>query len=156
MAVSGQSLRKFWAAYAVAKKQYHCYNYLNGNHSRGYAYVSMGGKRYTAHRYSLEMKLGRPIRDGMLACHHCENPYCINPHHIYEGTNSENSQDAHDYGRHKNTNYARGERNHNTKLTQEQRQELKDMYATGEWSQKQLAKEFGVSQVAVCKILKEV
>lgn len=47
-----------------------------------------------AHRYSLELKLGRQIAEGMVAMHSCDNPRCCNPHHLSEATYAANSEDA--------------------------------------------------------------
>jgi hypothetical protein len=46
-----------------------------------------------AHRYSLEMKLGRPIAAGMCACHKCDTKCCVNPDHLYEGSHADNMAD---------------------------------------------------------------
>jgi hypothetical protein len=53
-----------------------------------------GGKYIWIERDVLEQKLGRPIKDGMLACHTCGNELCIEPEHLYEGTYSSNAKDA--------------------------------------------------------------
>jgi len=55
-----------------------------------------GGKvrQRLAHRLSLELALGRPLAPGMLACHTCDNPGCIRPSHLYEGSPRANHQDA--------------------------------------------------------------
>lgn len=50
------------------------------------------GHRY-AHREALEQKLGRPIKPGYGALHHCDNPPCIEPVHLFEGTNADNVHD---------------------------------------------------------------
>lgn len=55
----------------------------------GYPKV-MGGR---ANRLVLESVLGRPLRPGMMACH-TDNPRCIRPAHLYEGTASQNMRDA--------------------------------------------------------------
>lgn len=63
----------------------------------GYGRFGLGGKgagTCLASRYILEMILQRPIRPGLLACHHCDNPSCVRPSHLYEGTYSENLRDA--------------------------------------------------------------
>jgi hypothetical protein len=58
------------------------------------------GTRYVgAHRVVLELKLGRPIKPGYLACHTCDNPLCCNEDHLWEGTPSENQQDMKRKGR---------------------------------------------------------
>lgn len=58
----------------------------------GYATIPRLGP---AHRVALEIKLGRPLRRGRIACHTCLNKWCGNPAHLYEGTYSQNSSDAH-------------------------------------------------------------
>lgn len=59
-----------------------------------------GKKLASAHRYSLELHLGRSIKNGFNVLHTCDTPLCVNPEHLYEGTQKENNKDA----------YARGHR----------------------------------------------
>ena len=65
-----------------------------GTHMNKYASVGVRGGRYQAHRLALERKLGRPIKKNRMACHHCDNPRCVNPSHLYEGTIKSNWKDA--------------------------------------------------------------
>lgn len=63
--------------------------------SRGYGRFTFGvGNILIVSRVVLANKLGRPIADGMLACHVCDNPPCCNERHLYEGTVSDNASDA--------------------------------------------------------------
>ncbi len=51
------------------------------------------------HRLVLAEKLGRPIRSGFHALHICDVTLCINPAHLYEGSHSQNIQEAWDRGK---------------------------------------------------------
>lgn len=68
----------------------------------GRANASGAQKNEKAHRASLSFYLGRDLLPGMKACHTCHNPSCINPIHLYEGTQKNNEQDKILAGRHAN------------------------------------------------------
>lgn len=99
-------LDRFWAK-VEKKSPTECWEWTAGT-SKPYRYgVFHPRKPLTvgAHRFSLELKLGRPIKPGMYACHTCDYPPCVNPNHLYEGTHQDNVNDAVRRDRHK-----RGER----------------------------------------------
>ena len=60
----------------------------------GYPKKEVAGKTWRENRWVLTQKLGRSILPGMLACHTRDNPACINPEHIYEGTLQDNYRDS--------------------------------------------------------------
>jgi HNH endonuclease len=63
-----------------------------GKHHTGYSVLNHKRKQYRAHRMSYLLFVG-PIAEGMLICHHCDNRACINPNHLYQGTDQDNVND---------------------------------------------------------------
>ena len=82
----------------------------------GYGRMAVNGKQKLVHRVSYEISIG-PIPDGLLILHHCDNPPCINPSHLFLGTKRDNSDDKVRKGRHRG---APGIRNRKNKLTETQ------------------------------------
>lgn len=115
----------------------------------GYGAFKILGTAYKSHRVALEYKLGRKINKGMQSIHSCDNRRCCNPNHLREGTNSDNMRDKAERGR---VN-VRGEKNPRAKLNRADVAAIRDRYAAGGVSQQKIADEYGVSQVAISKIV---
>ncbi|WP_223643966.1 HNH endonuclease [Corallococcus sp. EGB] len=67
-------------------------------HLRGYGVFTANGKHLRAHRVAWELTNG-PIPEGVLVCHHCDNPGCVRPDHLFLGSNADNNADRDSKGR---------------------------------------------------------
>lgn len=73
-----------------------CLVWTGGADENGYGLFRPNGRRgptTRAHRWSLERELGRPIGEGLFACHTCDVPACVLFDHLYEGTAQDNADD---------------------------------------------------------------
>ena len=114
-------------------------------HRDRHGYGVRGGR--LAHRVAWELARG-PIPAGLSVCHHCDEPACVNPEHLFVATHAENMADRGRKGR-----AARGERNGRAKLTAEQAAAIR---ARAGESHRSLAREFGVDRTTVRDIVRGV
>ena len=76
-----------------------CWMWVGALNSRGYGSFRFNGKSVSSHRFSYLYFKGE-IPNGMIICHECDNPACVNPEHLWVGTHLDNSNDKHNKGRH--------------------------------------------------------
>jgi hypothetical protein len=104
--------------------------------ANGYGKVGIGHKAFYAHRLSwLEYRGSIPKK--MYVLHSCDNPGCVNPDHLFIGTQADNLRDMHNKGR---SNHPRGEQHSRARLTEK---DVRDIRAS-ELSYTKLARLYGV------------
>jgi len=122
-----------------------CWEYQGQCDPKGYGRFSMGRAKVLAHRAAWILRHG-PIADGLMVCHHCDNPPCVNPAHLFLGTAADNNADRHAKGRTRN-GVLHGEAHGRAVLTEADVRTIRSL--GGVVKQRDLADRFGVSQSAI-------
>lgn len=153
-------LERFWEK--VVKDKDGCWLYCGRMAKPKYRFIAIGGggsKMVLAHRYSYQIHHGE-IGEGLYICHKCDVRNCVNPDHLYAGTHEQNTQDNKD-----RNNYGAGVKRvikqrpirsvykHGRALSKDHQVQLRDEYATGKYTQTQLAYRFNITQSTVSAIV---
>lgn len=153
---------RFWAKTAPAESgcvEWKAARGKNPNGTLGYGQFFMGSRHgasrrmHAAHRVAWTLVCGE-IPPGMRVLHKCDNQACVNPNHLFLGTQLDNVKDMLSKGR-KNT--ARGERQGSAKLQAEQVSQIRSEYKKNarfpdEGSSLALAQKYGISRGTVSDI----
>jgi len=138
-------LDEFWS-WVDVRSPSECWNWKRGRDRAGYGAFSNNGKRHLSHRHSYELCVD-PIPPGHYVCHKCDNPPCCNQNHLFAGTHADNVADKVRKGR-----QCRGETRPTASLTDRQASQVRVEYATGMFTQQQVADRFGVDVSVVQRI----
>lgn len=136
---------RFWEK---VKKTDYCWIWQAGK-QHGYGVFSIDGKPQKAHRVAWFLTHGYYPEPPYQVNHRCNNPPCVNPEHLYEGTAKQNQQDSIIAG----TIYFKKGHKINAKLTQEDADKIRELWSTGKYTRRRLVNIFGVSQPTISNIL---
>ncbi len=131
------------------KKPSGCWEWNGTIEKRGYGVLEINGRQWRAHRYSY-VRTNGPVSDTLIICHRCNNRLCVNPDHLYAGTDRDNGRDAAKAGSHKGT------RNGRAHLTEADVLEIRRLHDVDERTQVWIAKRFNTSQSHVSEIVRRV
>lgn len=94
-----------------------CWSWQGNRNLHGYGRWQNRGKTWVSSRASYTLFIG-PIPGDMLVCHHCDNPQCVRPDHLFLGTYLDNTRDRQQKGRscRPHSLDRRGEKNSSAKL----------------------------------------
>ena len=172
-----KDIDRFWSKIDKTPNPNGCWIWIAGKDKDGYGFFKLNGKTIRAHRFSYEIHYGK-IPNGLNVLHHCDNPTCIRPHHLFLGTCQDNSNDMKIKNRqakgskhgsikhperlsrgdkhywHLHPEIKFGEKNPNNKLTNEQVLEIRHKYIPRKYGHKILAKEYNVHPHLIYLILK--
>lgn len=137
MRPTDKQVQKFWEK---VDKSGNCWEWTGAKKKRGYGNVKINHKVYSAHAISFLLANDRMPLAGFIILHACDNPACVNPDHLREGTHLENMLDMRRKGR------------AGIKLTRSQAETIRRAKGT----QREIAVRFGVSREAIGQIKRGV
>lgn len=79
-----------------------CHLWVGTAFDSGYGLLRVEGKNKRAHRLAYELAHGVELDSSQLVCHHCDNPACVNPDHLFLGSSLDNTRDCMAKGRYRN------------------------------------------------------
>jgi HNH endonuclease/CENP-B N-terminal DNA-binding domain len=141
---------RFWPK---VEKHDECWEWIGAKKNNGYGFLRIPGLNgkpldWGAHRISWSLHFGEIPKEKHVL-HKCDNRSCVNPKHLFLGTNKDNVDDKMKKGRHHSLDR---EHNPRAKLTTKLVIEIRNKYSSGKVRQIDLATEYGIGQTTVSQI----
>ncbi|MGC5820961.1 HNH endonuclease signature motif containing protein [Ralstonia pseudosolanacearum] len=132
---------RFWEKVEVQGAD-ECWPWLASTKQGGYGKIlGDNGRFLLAHRAAYQLAIGS-IPENLVICHQCDNPNCVNPAHLFLGTQADNLRDMRAKGR---GNPPKGRRHPNARLNDE----IVAQIRADTRSHRQLALEYGIGKSTV-------
>lgn len=141
---------RFWS---FIEKGESCWKWKGSKNRCGYGMIGEGRKVVYAHDLSYRLHYGEiPATDNYLGrmyiLHKCDNPECTNPEHLFAGTQTDNMRDMSSKGR-----STSGEKSYSAKLTWEDAKKIREMWKSGQYTQRLLSEMFDIDRSSISNIV---
>ncbi len=153
---------RFWKFVSIPDL-FSCWEWTGNKHKRGYGKFWVDGRTDLAHRFSWVLHNGQ-VPESMFICHHCDNPSCVNPSHLFCGTPMDNRKDMVSKNRHYHgeRHYLKhspervsGELNFLSKLKDQDVLDMRRRHRNGE-TVSEISKDFDVTKANIYCIVNRV
>lgn len=135
----------FWGNVAITEDTTICWEWKAARQASGVGAIQLEGKVLAAHRVAFFFAYGRWPDTGFVVMHICDNPGCVNPFHLKEGTHQENMADMATKGR------AGG--GGGRKLSDQDILDIQMRYAEGNITQGELAEMYQVTMKTIWRVV---
>lgn len=146
--LSEKQINRFWSKVAVTANPDKCWEWRRRINIKGYGQVRAGKNMVGAHRVAFFIHNNQDPLDKFV-CHSCDNRSCVNPNHLWIGTNADNIMDCKRKGR---LTPSPGSKNGFSKLTESQVLEIRRLRQDGVTS-KELAEKFKTDKTNIWLIV---
>lgn len=144
-------LIRFWNKVAISSPD-KCWEWTASKYYNGYGQFFDGKNKICAHRFAYKDRVGT-IPEGLVICHKCDNRGCVNPEHLFVGTQGDNIADM--YAKNRNNNGdTKGSLNGRAVVSEKQVLEMREAYRKG-ISMAEIARSFGTSETQTARIVKK-
>ena len=127
-----------------------CWEWQGNKQLSGYGRISFCGHNFLAHRFAYQIYKGN-IKNGLCILHQCNNPNCVNPEHLYQGTAQDNCRDL----LLKRIKANKNKQNYKTKglLEENEKKIIKEILHKNNYSRIGTAAELGISTTTLWRKL---